>query len=307
MLKTIEEPPPRTIVLLVTAVADDLLPTIRSRCQRIDFDPVADDALRAALERDGVDAEIAATAPRSSGGQLARARALAGPLAPMRAAFAERARPGSTAPARPRSRVAELLGAAVDQAADAVTSRHERGAPRLRRRARTPRLRRARRAACCGAGSRSGSSARSRRTRIDLLLEGVTAIESVYRDVLADPAPPLNGDRPRLVGAAARRRGRARRVPRGARGVPDQREGTRAAHAPAAVAAIGEAGLIALYAVRSVAGVAQTVEQLTRNEQARSSSLLSGSRGSAGQPQRGRLPSGAMRASARARARTSVG
>jgi len=49
MLKTIEEPPPRTIVMLVTAVADDLLPTIRSRCQRIDFDPVGDDALSAAL------------------------------------------------------------------------------------------------------------------------------------------------------------------------------------------------------------------------------------------------------------------
>jgi hypothetical protein len=34
-----------------------------------------------------------------------------------------------------------------------------------------------------------------RRTRIDLLLEGVTAIESVYRDVLASPAPTLNRDR----------------------------------------------------------------------------------------------------------------
>jgi len=31
MLKTIEEPPPRTIVVLVTAAPDDLLPTIRSR------------------------------------------------------------------------------------------------------------------------------------------------------------------------------------------------------------------------------------------------------------------------------------
>jgi DNA polymerase-3 subunit delta' len=62
MLKTIEEPPPRTIVVLVTSVADDLLPTIRSRCQRVDFDPVADDVLRAVLERDGVGAEVAATA-----------------------------------------------------------------------------------------------------------------------------------------------------------------------------------------------------------------------------------------------------
>ena len=41
MLKTLEEPPARTIVLLVTSVADDLLPTIRSRCQRIDFAPLS--------------------------------------------------------------------------------------------------------------------------------------------------------------------------------------------------------------------------------------------------------------------------
>ena len=125
MLKTIEEPPPRTIVLLVTAAADDLLPTIRSRCQRIDFDPVADDTLQAALEREGVSPEIAATAAALSGGQLARARAFAGPLAPMRVGVRRRAARGSTAPARRAFAVAEMLGAAVDHAADAVTSGHD--------------------------------------------------------------------------------------------------------------------------------------------------------------------------------------
>ena len=39
----------------------------------------------------------------------------------------------------------------------------------------------------------------TRRTRIDMLLEGVTAIESVYRDALAAPSPPLNRDRQVLV------------------------------------------------------------------------------------------------------------
>jgi DNA polymerase-3 subunit delta' len=197
MLKTIEEPPPRTIIVLVTAAADDLLPTIRSRCQRIDFDPVADDVLRAALERDGVAAEIAATAAALSGGQLARARAFAGPLAPMRSAFAEAPSrvdgTGATAFA-----LAEELGAAVDQAAAAVASRHEeelkdfvadmerhgyeeRDARLLRRRIEERQQREV------------------RRTRIDLLLEGVTIIETVYRDALADTAPTLNQDRPRLV------------------------------------------------------------------------------------------------------------
>src|SRR3954467_14737762 len=37
LLKSIEEPPPRTVVLLLTDRPDALLATIRSRCQRIDF------------------------------------------------------------------------------------------------------------------------------------------------------------------------------------------------------------------------------------------------------------------------------
>ena len=105
MLKTIEEPPPRTIVMLVTAAADDLLPTIRSRCQRIDFDPVADDDARAPRSNATASSrEIAETAAALSGGQLARARAFAGPLAPMRDGVRRRRRAASTVRARPRSR-----------------------------------------------------------------------------------------------------------------------------------------------------------------------------------------------------------
>lgn len=37
-LKTLEEPPPQTLILLVTASSQMLLPTIRSRCQQIDID-----------------------------------------------------------------------------------------------------------------------------------------------------------------------------------------------------------------------------------------------------------------------------
>src|SRR4051794_11782348 len=88
LLKTLEEPPARTIVVLVTSVADDLLPTIRSRCQRIDFVPLADETVQAALEHGGVPSEEAARAAALAGGQLARARAFVGPLRDMRTAFA---------------------------------------------------------------------------------------------------------------------------------------------------------------------------------------------------------------------------
>lgn len=37
ILKTMEEPPPGTVIILVTSAEDRLLPTIRSRCQRVAF------------------------------------------------------------------------------------------------------------------------------------------------------------------------------------------------------------------------------------------------------------------------------
>lgn len=192
MLKTLEEPPARTVVLLVTSVADDLLPTIRSRCQRIDFAPLSDGAVQAALERHGVPAAEAERAAAHAGGQLARAMAFVGPLRELREAFASvPARVdghGATALA-----LAQELDAAVEEAAATVADRQrgeldafdaemerlgyaDREAQRLRRRVEERHRREA------------------RRTRIDLLLEGVTAIESVYRDVLASPAPTLNRD-----------------------------------------------------------------------------------------------------------------
>jgi len=45
MLKTLEEPPARTVQLLVTAAPDRLLPTIRSRCRRLDLLPLAPAAM----------------------------------------------------------------------------------------------------------------------------------------------------------------------------------------------------------------------------------------------------------------------
>jgi DNA polymerase-3 subunit delta' len=41
LLKSLEEPPPRTVFLLVSSTPDRLLPTVRSRCQRISISPAA--------------------------------------------------------------------------------------------------------------------------------------------------------------------------------------------------------------------------------------------------------------------------
>jgi DNA polymerase III subunit delta' len=77
-LKLLEEPAERTVFVLTTERADRLLPTITSRCQRLRFDPLPDEAVGAALTARGVaegpDADALA---RMAGGSLTRALALA--------------------------------------------------------------------------------------------------------------------------------------------------------------------------------------------------------------------------------------
>ncbi|MEO1716404.1 MAG: hypothetical protein AAFR76_04765, partial [Planctomycetota bacterium] len=46
LLKTLEEPAPGTLIILVTRDEQRLLPTIRSRCQRVRFAPLSDDSMR---------------------------------------------------------------------------------------------------------------------------------------------------------------------------------------------------------------------------------------------------------------------
>ncbi|HYD15425.1 MAG TPA: DNA polymerase III subunit delta', partial [Hyphomicrobium sp.] len=49
LLKSLEEPPPRTVFLLVSSAPGRLLVTIRSRVRTLDLAPLADDALRRAV------------------------------------------------------------------------------------------------------------------------------------------------------------------------------------------------------------------------------------------------------------------
>src|SRR5437867_4923173 len=51
LLKTIEEPPPDSLIILVSSRPEALLPTIRSRCQAIRFAPLALDQVEAAVRR----------------------------------------------------------------------------------------------------------------------------------------------------------------------------------------------------------------------------------------------------------------
>ncbi len=71
LLKTLEEPPPQCLLVLVSSNEDALLPTIRSRCRRIELVPLPEDAvIRYLVERQDAGEDDAATLARLSQGRL---------------------------------------------------------------------------------------------------------------------------------------------------------------------------------------------------------------------------------------------
>jgi len=78
LLKAVEEPPPHSVLLLCAPSADDLLPTIRSRCRLVALrSPATAAVARVLTERDGVDPAMAAFAAQAAQGHIGRARRLA--------------------------------------------------------------------------------------------------------------------------------------------------------------------------------------------------------------------------------------
>ena len=190
LLKTLEEPAVRTHFLLLTDAPEELLPTVRSRCQRVDFAALSEPAVRSALVAEGVDAAVADVVARLSSGRLDRARALAAEWAPLRRTALEVAG-GLDGTGAAVAVGAERLGAALSAALEALEKAQKReqralegelaeaGYPdRLARRRRRDLEQRHQRGA--------------RRARTDALAEVLTALESGLRDALVAPAPALD-------------------------------------------------------------------------------------------------------------------
>jgi DNA polymerase-3 subunit delta' len=81
LLKTLEEPPPRSVLILIGTSAARQLPTIRSRCQIVRFQPLAQDVLAELLLEQGVvsNVEAARQLAAQSEGRLDLAVELAQP------------------------------------------------------------------------------------------------------------------------------------------------------------------------------------------------------------------------------------
>ncbi|MFI5047388.1 MAG: ATP-binding protein [Acidimicrobiia bacterium] len=198
LLKTLEEPPDTALIVLVTSGADQLLPTIRSRCQRVDFAYLDSDVIRAALRDAGVDEPRVELATRLGGGRLDRARALAGPLAAVRDTFANAARTADGTGAGAAAHVADAEAAMhaalaqleVDQAEELERLTAELAAAGYPDRVVRTQVRRL----------ADQHKRAHRHARTELLVEGITALETVYRDALVGPAAPrLNVDRDPLL------------------------------------------------------------------------------------------------------------
>jgi DNA polymerase-3 subunit delta' len=78
LLKAIEEPSPRTVWMLCAPSAEDVLPTIRSRCRALHLVTPSPQAVADLLRGEGVPDQLAELAAAASQGHIGRARRLAG-------------------------------------------------------------------------------------------------------------------------------------------------------------------------------------------------------------------------------------
>jgi DNA polymerase-3 subunit delta' len=119
LLKVLEEPPPRAVLLLVCHRPAALLPTLRSRCREIRCRPLAAGPLAAALEAAGAPPgpDDAAALAELAGGSVAQALALLG--GDGLALYAEVVATLATAPRLDRGRAIALADASAGRDAGA--------------------------------------------------------------------------------------------------------------------------------------------------------------------------------------------
>ena len=88
-LKTLEEPPENTVIMLLTTATTGMLPTILSRCQKVRFEPWPEEELALLLQDIGhVNRDEALQAARAADGNARRGLALLEPSARLMTAWA---------------------------------------------------------------------------------------------------------------------------------------------------------------------------------------------------------------------------
>ncbi|MCB2218873.1 MAG: DNA polymerase III subunit delta [Bacteroidetes bacterium] len=76
ILKILEEPPDKTLFILIAESQENIINTILSRTQLVKFNPIADDALQESLEAEGYDPVLVRDAVRVASGNYKEAKRL---------------------------------------------------------------------------------------------------------------------------------------------------------------------------------------------------------------------------------------
>jgi len=182
LLKTIEEPPPSTVFIVLADFMPPDLVTIASRCIRIEFQPIATEVIIETLLAEGAPAERVAEAAAAARGDLTRARLLANDthLAARQAMFAGLpARLDGTGSAVIAS--VESLLAEIEAAAAPLTARHAQEVAAMEERIASLGER--------GSGKKALEERHKRelrRHRTDELRAGLATLAGSYRDAVVD-------------------------------------------------------------------------------------------------------------------------
>jgi DNA polymerase-3 subunit delta' len=183
LLKSLEEPPTRTIYLLTAEDVPPALDTITSRCVEVKLKSLSEGDLREILEREGADANAADVAANAANGNLRRARVLV-----RDAALAQRIAQWRAVPERLNGTpstsavLASEIAHALDEAIAPLQQVQEEEMEHRVQDAREMGLR--------TVANRRDIEAQfkreQRRFRIDELRFGLTALTNVYRERLAE-------------------------------------------------------------------------------------------------------------------------
>ncbi|MBM3806211.1 MAG: hypothetical protein FJW19_06135, partial [Actinobacteria bacterium] len=180
LLKTIEEPAPQVVFILLAEQLVPSLTTLNSRCVVVNFSQLTVDEIAAALVADGVMPSTAESVAKASQGNLARARLLVTDnyLARRQEAFASIASRLDGTGATVVNIVADLIDQ-LDKAAEALEALHEREAKELDDRVALTGER--------GSGRKTLADRHKRelrKLRTDELRNGLSIFAGVYKDLL---------------------------------------------------------------------------------------------------------------------------
>lgn len=202
LLKTLEEPPPSTVFVVLAEFLPPEMVTIASRCVTVGFEPLGMAQVARALMASGIDEGRAAALAESSGGRLERARLLAGDPGFEARRQAWRSIPGRLdGTGATAARLADELIALLDQSAAPLSERQEAEVVALTER-------NARNAEVVGSGRGAKGRGRAtkaalnagvadlqerhrreqRRQRTDELRAGLAFLASAYRERLTSGA-----------------------------------------------------------------------------------------------------------------------